>query len=419
MLKLFLRAGPLLASVIVLVGCSSATSASASPSAGTSLPLTLPTAAVPTASVALPSATATPTLTPLPTAEPSPSAAVAGWSVPVRIRNGSCWGLTAAIDPSGRYHVAAVCDNAIHYLTSPDGTDWAETAFVPPVGRLEQDPQLTLDGDTVSMAYSLIAPTDGGCGDDGLQDVGVYTRSIRPPDGSWSTPVKVGATGDRVQSYRVVDGTVFLTVTAKDGAGPLYYETQSGTDLSRIAIPGAVTTSLRVGDDGRARIAYATGHAIHYARVDGGQLSGTTVAASDKTFLKSPSLVLGPGDHAYMVWNQNVDNGGGCVSLEPGPLDGIYFGTDASGSWKTARLTKQPGVAALTLDPSSGRIDVVIGLGPGLSVSTSVGGARWTSTPLPGTTGLSDPVIRHDPLTGGTSVFASDYDTGIFLVTGP
>jgi hypothetical protein len=206
MVKLLHRVAPLLASVIVASACSSATPASVVPSSGASAPVTLPTASLPAESVALPSTTLVPTGTPLPTVEPSPSAALAGWSAPVRIRNGSCWGLTAAIDPAGRYHVAAVCDNAIHYLTSPDGTDWAETSFVAPVDRLEEDPQLTLDGDTVYMAYSLLAPTDGGCGDDGLQDVGVYTRSIRPPNGSWSDPVRVGTTGDRVQSFPVGTG---------------------------------------------------------------------------------------------------------------------------------------------------------------------------------------------------------------------
>jgi len=326
--------------------------------------------------------------------------------------------LTAAIDGSGRYHVATVCDGGIRYLTSSDGVAWRETSLVPPVDRFEVDPQLALDGDTVYLADSLLAPTEGGCGDDGLQDVGVYTRFLKPPRTEWSTPVRVGAVGDRVQSFRVVDGVRHLTVTANDGGGPLFYESQSGPTLTRSPIPNAVTTSLRVGDDGHARIAYSTGHAIRYARVAGGQLSTATVASSTKTNLMAPSLVLGPGDRAYVTWIQDRDGGGGCAGIEAGPLDGIYFGTNAGGTWKTTRLVRTPGQVSLTLDPSR-RIEVVTAGGSGMTAMVSVDGSSWTSTKLPGTATLINPLIRVNPQTGGAIIFAVDLDKGIYLLTGP
>jgi hypothetical protein len=216
----------------------------------------------------------------------------------------------------------------------------------------------------------------------------------------------------------VSDGVIHLTVIANESAGPLYYESQSGPNIAKVLIPDAVTTSLRVGDDGHARVAFATGHAIRYARADGTKLSTTTVAASTETYLQSPSLVLGPGDHAYMVWTQNADGGGGCAGPDPSPVDGVYFATDASGSWKTTRLTATPGEASLTLDPSSGRLEVVVNDGT-LTQYESAGGNEWTSTEMPGTTGLINPLIRQNPVTGSVNVMALDYDTGIYLLTRP
>jgi hypothetical protein len=321
--------------------------------------------------------------------------------------------MTAAIDAAGRYHVAAVCEGGIRYLTSGDGIDWKETSLVPPIDRLEVDPQLTLDGDTVYIAYNRLAPTDGGCGDDGLQDIGVYTRSRHLPKGTWSDPVRVGGKSDRVQSFRVVGGVLHLTITTDDGGGPLYYESQAGPVVTQLLIPHAVSTSLRVGDDGHPRIAYATGHAIRYARVDGSHLAIETVAATDKTNLVSPSMVLGPGDRAYMIWTQTTDGGGGCAGPEPGPLDGLYFGTNASGTWKTMRLSRTQNGASLTLDPSSGRIEVVVKNGLPLIEFTSIGGDKWTSKKIPGTSGMVDALVRFNPKTHGLSVIAQKWnDTG-------
>lgn len=418
------RVAPMVTLVLIAAACGSATPTSVVPSTTATASATATTDPAPSASdTSSPSITLMPTTSP-PSLIPSPVAAI--WSKPTLVGKGTCFPLTAAIDSAGRYHVASVCDGRIRYMTSADGTNWNQTSFVPPIDRLEQDPQLTLDGDRAYLAYSVRRQVEGACGDDGLVDVGVYTRSMRLPTGTWSDPARIGAKADRVRSFRVTGGVLYLTVTSDDGAGPLYYESQSGPTFSRVVIPGAVTASLRVGDDGHARIAYATGSAIRYARVTGAQLATTTVAASTRTFLQSPSLVLGPGDHAYLIWTENTDNGGGCVSPEPGPVDGVYFASDASGRWKTTRLTNTPDRASIALDPSSGRIDVVVDrAGPLPSTTTdltayeSTGGIDWTSATIPHTAHLTDPVIRVNPATGSINVFATDYDKAIYLLTKP
>jgi hypothetical protein len=326
--------------------------------------------------------------------------------------------MTAAIDDAGRYHVAAECDGGIRYLTSADGSSWKETSFVPPVDRLEVNPQITLDWNTVYIAYTRLAPVDGGCGADGLEDLGVYTQSRHLPDGGWTDPVRVGHKADHLQSFRVVDRVLHLTVSSQDGRGPIYYESQAGPVFTELQIPHAVSTSLRVGDDGHPRIAYATGHSIRFARVDGAKLAVETVAASDETNLVAPSLVLGPGDIAYMVWTQATDDGSGCAAPDPGPIDGVYFGTDAGGAWKTTRLSREPNLASLTFDPSSGRIDVVVDDGPSVTRFSSVGGKTWSSARVAGTVGMSAVAIRVNPVTHGLSLFTFKWDdSGIYLLT--
>jgi hypothetical protein len=220
---------------------------------------------------------------PAPSAESAPSQLPsnrppATWSGLQVTRQGECSNLAATIDETGRRHVAAVCDGGIRYLTSLNGTNWDETPFVPAIDRIETEPQIAVDGDTIYVAYSLLAPLEGGCGDSGLRDLGVYvrSRSRQQLDGAWSDPVRIGREGDRVESFRAVDGVFNLTVTANDGQST-FYQSQSSRGATRIAIPDATSTSLRVGDDGHARIAYATGHAIEYARVEGDGLTVRTV----------------------------------------------------------------------------------------------------------------------------------------------
>jgi hypothetical protein len=357
-----------------------------------------------------PSAT-TASQAPAPSAAPAPSQRPssrppATWSAPQVIRRGECSNLAATIDETGRRHVAAVCDGGIRYLTSLNGTDWDETPFVPAIDRIETEPQIAVDGDTIHVAYSLLAPLEGACGDPGLRDLGVYvrSRSRQRPHAAWSDPVRIGREGDRLQSFRAVDGVFHLTVTANDGES-IFYQAQSSRGSTRIAIPGATSTSLRVGDDGHARIAYATGHAIEYARVEGDRLAVRTVAKTDETFLKSPSLVLGGGDRAYVIWTQTTDSGGGCVGPEPGPLDGTYVAIQDGPRWDTERIT--PSVwesgTSLTLDPATGGVDAVVA-GPSL-IHFSTTGTNWSSETIPSSDHMIWPVLRRDPASGALVVF--------------
>ena len=141
------------------------------------------------------------------------------WSKPITIADGECSSVALTIDDRGRHHIAAHCDDEIHYLRwYPDAIDMHGDMFPPPSDRVELGPQLALDGDQLLMAYTRLAQEDGACGDDGLRDLGVYVRTQSDETDTWSKPYRVGEVGDSLQSFRAVDGDLHLTVQTPDGA---------------------------------------------------------------------------------------------------------------------------------------------------------------------------------------------------------
>jgi hypothetical protein len=326
----------------------------------------------------------------------------ATWSKANVVFSGMCGSPVATVDGSGRYHVAASCGSNVRYATSSDGRRWSAKTFRAPLHRLEVDPELAVDGQTLYLAYTRLRPTDGGCGDDGLQDVGVYYRTRHLPSGAWSAPERVGSTGDHLQAFRVKDGAVHETFVSGDGTGPVWYGTQTGSTFHRIRIPGATETDLRVGDDGLARIAYAAGHAVRYAVVKpDGTLDATTIFRSADMAMTSPVLVLGAQNSAYVSWAAHAPWGEGCADGDPPQSKpGAYFATDASGWWGVKRLTSYVGSAALVVDVASGRVHAVFRDSKGYRYATRSASGTWTGTKLRTLTDLDAVTLRRDVATG-------------------
>src|SRR6476469_7618042 len=109
--------------------------------------------------------------TPRPTQVPAAPASAA-WSKPVTVPGLSgCYTIVAAVDDLGSEHLAATCykgnGSELRYSDSRNGRNWTTATLKPPTGRYELDPQLALDANKLYLAYTRVAPTDGGCGDDG------------------------------------------------------------------------------------------------------------------------------------------------------------------------------------------------------------------------------------------------------------
>jgi hypothetical protein len=397
-----------LAAIVVFLGVGQTPGAAPSSSLP---PVAVGSSASPGASlIASPSVpSAAPSALSAPSAKPTPTTAPGTWSKPATVAGfDTCFAVVAAIDDQGTHHLAAPCGSPgyeIRYAVSTDGHTWTTSALKPPAGRSELDPQLAFSGDTLYLAYSRVAPEEGGCGNDGLADVGVYYRTRTLPSGDWSEPTRIGDVADHLQSFRVNGSVIHATVT-DEKEGRTFYETLSGTTLARYAIADAVgTSSLRVGDDGKGRVAYQSTKGIAYGMVSGGQFSSVTIPNSTGGW--NPVLTLAPGNHAYLLWNRDDDRGG-CVGNGPDPEDGTYFATNASGKWVTTRLTTIVGGASLALDPATGELHAIV-LGPNrLVYFRRAAGGAWTHANAV-RRGAASAVIRQDPTTGALFVAYVSY----------
>jgi hypothetical protein len=326
----------------------------------------------------------------------------ASWTEPTLVMRGSCNQFTAVIDGSSRYHVAAECDQRIHYATSSNGRTWKSITFKTPTRRFDVEPQVALDGSRLYVAFTRLRPVDGGCGDDGLVDVGVFYRSRTLRSGAWSATVQIGRAGDHLQSLRVVKGVVHATVITGEGQGPVYYLSQRGATQRRVLIRDARETSLRIGDDGRPRVAFTTVHAVKVATIGRGvRVSTATVFAANDVFMRAPALVLGAHDTAYVSWAATTWSGGGCVDGDfRSPNEGTWFATDATGRWELKRLTPDASYASLAADVSTGRVHVLYPDRRGYRFVTRSEDGTWSGSRLDRGLEISGLTLRRDPITG-------------------
>jgi hypothetical protein len=416
------------AAVVLIVGACSASSSTPTPSrtivaAGpTSSPG--PTALPVVTQAPEPESTSEPAPVSSPTpAPPRPPASATGWTKPKLVSNAKCSTVTAGIDGASRYHIAAACDDGhIHYFVSNAAGSWTTTVLSHPANRRDLDPQIAFHGSVVYVAYSQIAP-DEGCGSNG-RDVGVYFRSRTLPSGAWSDATRIGSATDRLQSFRVDGISVQATVqNATDGHD--YYETlDGGSAYDRFLIPGATErTSLRIGSDGRARIAYQVlSGGLGYALFTGAGFSTSRIPGTKERDW-APVLVLDAHDNADVLWTRSPYGGHGCAVPGPEPDDGTYYATNASGTWVSHRITRAIGAASLQVDNGTGRLHVLVSGVSGLSYFTSLSGSRWTRTTVSSTDSAQSPLLRLDPATGSLlGVYIDGSNTGsarIYALTKP
>jgi len=321
------------------------------------------------------------------------------WSSPRLIaRCTNCDGLTAAIDGTSGSHVAASCDGKILYAASTPAGSWSSRLFLHPARRQELEPELAFQGKVAYIAYSRIALAEGGCGDSGQLDVGVWYRQRTLPSGAWSQPKQLGRTKDRLLAFRVSGGILHATVRNDSGSGGVFYETLEGGVTNRYRIPDAAgDASLRVGTDGRARIAYEAGGSIRYAVFNGSGFTTSRIPGS--TGGSSPLLVLGAGNQAHVMW-VHTSSGGGCAEPGPFPEDGTYYATNPGDTWQARRITKALGWMSLSLDPVTGRVHAIVESNR-VRYYTKTPTGSWQATTVPGVPASAfSPVIRVDPATG-------------------
>jgi hypothetical protein len=156
-------------------------------------------------------------------------------------------------------------------------------------------------------------------------------------------------------------------------------------------------------------VAYESAKGIGYATISGATVSPVTIPDTSRGF--GPSLVLAPGNVAWILYHRG-DNGGGCAAAED-PTDGTYVATNASGSWVSTRLTKEPYGGAFSLDPRTGAVDALANVGLGLNWYHLEPGGSWKHTQI-AKGPMSPAAIRTNPVTGALFVAViTDIDEGI------
>jgi hypothetical protein len=323
-----------------------------------------------------------------------PAGAAAGWTSPTQLGTVTgCTDVSAAIDADGRQHVVATCGTNVRYLTNVSGS-WKTTTFSLPADRLDLEPQIAIDGNSVYVAYTRAAPAT--CG---LDYIGVYYRWRTLPNGAWSTTTRIGRSSDTLESFRVVDGVFHLTVQDGDGVGQ--YETTAIGSLQRYVLPGSdflTQSSLRIGDDGAARVVYTHDGPIRYAVFHGSGfdwqiIPGTGVSDTD------PHLVLDADNRAHVIWTHG--GGAGCGIDEP-PAPGTYYATNRTGEWTptgSRRFTRNIGPSSLAMDPVGGQLHVVLALENGVKYYTKPATGSWSGVTI-SSHGAASAVIRRDPANG-------------------
>jgi hypothetical protein len=315
------------------------------------------------------------------------------WRAAHQVFPKGCYGPVLVIDGSSRYHVAASCGEKIGYAEGTATGSWTDQMLQPPARHTESGPQIAVDGRDLYIAYTRYGPvtdadTCGGPYSTYYEDLGVYYRKRTLPDGEWSKPRKLGRADDILDSLRVADGTLHAVVVAGGGTS-LVYESDNDGSLLRGRLKGVGGwISLRVGSDGKARVAYvnARDHSIRLATTDGSETTSTVVADDGK--LENPLLVLGPGNQPHLIWTRfrSEDEGcGGGALIDPA---GTYYATLVDGTWRTERITRAIGPMSFVLDTDTGAVHVVIKgerdgrAGNRLTHYERSPAGGWTATPL-------------------------------------
>jgi len=345
----------------------------------------------PSASQAVvPSTRPTPSPTPAPPWKPA-------WSKPSVVDKEPCGSFAVGIDSRSRTHVV---DCGIRYSVTSGGGRWTTTSLGDPKA---QEPLIAFDGNQAYIAYWRLLPWDPDTcgGDQPGPSAGVYFRRRTLPDGAWSKAISFGKRGDHVEAFRV-DGGVVHAIVSNDISGRTFYvrATQNPVVSARHGIAADGAVSLRVGDDGRARVAYWGGGSLRYGTFNG---SGFSTSKVSRGPTNGPAvLALGAGNQPHVVYTI-FPAPEGCGDTAKISRAGTYYATIVGGRWTSQRITKEHDLPSLALDPRSGRVHVLVGN----TLYTKDPNRSWTSARLP--KGVDAPVMRLDPATGNLLFVYVDY----------
>jgi hypothetical protein len=167
---------------------------------------------------------------------------------------------------------------------------------------------------------------------------------------------------------------------------------------------------MRVGTDGRARIVYPGRDGIQYARFTGSGFSIRTIPGTNE-FDTSPVLALDANDKSHIAWTRNEPATCGISPV------GTWYASNASGSWKTQKISKAFGDTSIEVDGATGRVRVLIGSEAAVRYYKSAADGSWKGATLASTSWPRSPVLSRNPSTGAILVAYIDGSGTLRVVT--
>jgi hypothetical protein len=310
-------------------------------------------------------------------ASPPAVAAAEGWSGPVRIGTGQLASPSLMVDEAGRPHVVARGADGIWYLARTGGA-WTRT-------RLTRDRQV--DESTTVSAQSprlTIDPTDGSLrvfylrrvADGSTPGSPGQVRFVKRTASGWSAPrtVPVGVNG----SYAVAVRAGRIAIAFEDwlyDVGTVRFATNvSGSwqtrSLGASKLGGPRAPSIALDAKARPHIAYTQGDGVRYAHATtpAGPLQKEVVNGPPGDLRNTAIGLAGAGRPRVAFWD------------EPS----AFFAWRGPNAWRTKTASAgHDGKVDLAID-GRGRAHVSIaGAGKGLWYATNASGS-WASTKLDG-----------------------------------
>ena len=302
-----------------------------------------------------------------------PAIGAFGWTGPVPVGTVTgCTDVDLALDTDGVQHVVAECNGNVRYVADVGGT-WDMVTFSHPEARVDVQPHIAVEENTIYVAYTrLIAESDA-------PPIGIYYRLRRLDGATWSTAVRLGDSGDRIDDFVVVAGTIHATITSR--GGDIFYVRGTPGALTRYRLPGASGRAVvRMGDDGAPRFVYEAANRLRYAVFHGTAFDWSAIPGTDAGSV-GPALALDGESKAHVTWTHIRVSGATTVAA----ADGVFYATNASGEWtdpEVRRVSGAIGRSALALNPITGRPHVIVGGTTGVRYYTPAATGAWTPLTL-------------------------------------
>lgn len=280
--------------------------------------------------------------------EPAATGPAIAFAPPVKVLGGQFWyGMDMGVDADEHVHLVASGFHAgktgLWYATDRTGAwtfkrilAWSSgSVWIHPAIAIDANGRVHIAVEKAGCVECTIAPAKGIFY---LSDVG-RARGTFP-----ATPARMTPVGTAQPSLRVDSGHRFLVYARNPDREPgaVKMRTWTGGSVSTSTIAGAGTTPfLRIGQDGKARVAFKAPGGLRYARAS--TLTGGWIVENPGltgSYGVEPALSMDETGRPHLTWIE--DNG--VVGVQ------VFYARRISGSWTSPKLVGEGLHQALSVD---------------------------------------------------------------------